>query len=444
VYAPGRKKQAFDTNASLATVSISPSILSNPNKQGIAVQKKPSLPRLHPNIWAVTVTSFLTDISSEMIVYLIPLFLANILGVRTAVIGLIDGIAETTASLLKIYSGALSDKLGKRKGLAVLGYGLSTIAKPFLYFANSWGWVLGVRFADRTGKGIRTAPRDALVAASTDESSRGLAFGLHRAGDTAGAFLGLGIASLIIWLTQSGAAELTRKTFQTAVLASILPAVLAVVVLALGAKEVAVIAPKRESGQKSGRMRLSLKGMDLRFKSFLLVVVLFTLGNSSDSFIVLRAQERGLSVLQTMFMLMTFTAIYTIFSGPLGALSDKIGRRRLIVSGWLAYGLVYLGFAFSQAGWHIWALFGLYGVYYAATEGTAKALVADLVPDAQRGTAYGLFNAAIGLTALPASVIAGILWQGLGAWAGFGASAPFFFGAAMALLATLLFWRLVR
>lgn len=408
------------------------------------MQKKPSLPRLHPNIWAVTVTSFLTDISSEMIVYLIPLFLANILGVRTAVIGLIDGIAETTASLLKIYSGALSDKLGKRKGLAVLGYGLSTIAKPFLYFANSWGWVLGVRFADRTGKGIRTAPRDALVAASTDESSRGLAFGLHRAGDTAGAFLGLGIASLIIWLTQSGAAELTRKTFQTAVLASILPAVLAVVVLALGAKEVAVIAPKRESGQKSGRMRLSLKGMDLRFKSFLLVVVLFTLGNSSDSFIVLRAQERGLSVLQTMFMLMTFTAIYTIFSGPLGALSDKIGRRRLIVSGWLAYGLVYLGFAFSQAGWHIWALFGLYGVYYAATEGTAKALVADLVPDAQRGTAYGLFNAAIGLTALPASVIAGILWQGLGAWAGFGASAPFFFGAAMALLATLLFWRLVR
>ena len=399
---------------------------------------KKSLRRLHPNIWVVTATSFLTDISSEMIVYLIPLFLANILGVRTAVIGLIDGIAETTASLLKVYSGALSDKLGKRKGLAVLGYGLSTVAKPFLYFANTWGWVLGVRFADRTGKGIRTAPRDALVAASTDEKSRGLAFGLHRAGDTAGAFLGLGIASIIIWLTQSGAAELTRKTFQTAVLVSIVPAVLAVIVLALGAKEVMA------TGQKSGAMRLSLKGMDARFKSFLLVIVLFTLGNSSDSFIVLRAQERGLSVLQTMFMLMTFTAIYTVLSGPLGALSDKVGRRRLIIGGWLAYGLVYLGFAFSRAGWHIWALFGLYGVYYAATEGTAKALVADLVPDAQRGTAYGLFNAAIGLTALPASVIAGLLWQGLGTWGGFGASAPFFFGAIMALLAMLLFWRLVK
>ena len=401
------------------------------------MKKQSPVRRLHPNIWVVTATSFLTDISSEMIVYLIPLFLANILGVRTAVIGLIDGVAETTASLLKIYSGALSDKLGNRKWLAVIGYGLSTIAKPFLYFANSWGWVLGVRFADRAGTGIRTAPRDALVAASTEDKSRGLAFGLHRAGDTAGAFLGIGIAALIIWLTQTNDSLLSVATFRTAVLVSIIPAVLAVIVLALGAKEVTV------TGKKSSAMRLSLKNMDKRFKAFLIVMVLFTLGNSSDSFIVLRAQERGLSVLQTMFMLMTFTAIYTILSGPLGALSDKVGRRRLIIGGWLAYGLVYLGFAFSATGWHIWALFGLYGVYYAATEGTAKALVADLVPDAQRGTAYGLFNAAIGLTALPASVIAGVLWQGIGAWTGFGASAPFFFGAAMALLAMVLFWRLI-
>jgi len=407
-------------------------------------QKQSPLRRLHPNIWVVTATSFLTDISSEMIVYLIPLFLSNILGVRTAVIGLIDGIAETTASLLKIYSGALSDKLNNRKWLAVLGYGLSTVSKPFLYFANSWGWVLGVRFGDRAGKGIRTAPRDALVAASTDEKSRGLAFGLHRAGDTAGAFLGIGIAALIIWLTQTNESLLEVATFRTAVLVSIIPAVLAVIVLALGAKEVTPVPGVTVTGQKSRVMRLSLKGMDKRFKAFLLVMVLFTLGNSSDSFIVLRAQERGLSVLQTMFMLMTFTAIYTVLSGPLGALSDKVGRRRLIIGGWLAYGLVYLGFAFSATGWHIWALFGLYGVYYAATEGTAKALVADLVPDTQRGTAYGLFNAAMGLTALPASIIAGVLWQGVGAWTGFGASAPFFFGATMALLAMLLFWQMVR
>jgi len=401
--------------------------------------KKESLfRRLHPNIWAVTVTSFLTDVSSEMLVYLIPLFLSNVLGVRTAVIGLIDGVAETTASLLKIYSGALSDKLGRRKWLAVLGYALSTVAKPFLYFANSWSWVLGVRFADRAGKGIRTAPRDALVAISADCDSRGLAFGLHRAGDTAGAFLGIGIAALIIWLTQTNQALLTRAAFQTAVLASIIPALMAVIVLALGVKEVKGTVPE------AGALHLNFNGLDARFKFFLLAVVLFTLGNSSDSFIVLRAQERGLSVLQTMFMLMTFTAVYTLFSGPLGALSDRIGRRRIILGGWLAYGLVYLGFALSQTGWQVWALFGLYGAYYAATEGTAKALVADLVPDAQHGTAYGLFHAALGLAALPASLLAGLLWQGAGAWGGFGASAPFYFGAVMALLAGILFWRLVK
>lgn len=394
------------------------------------------LRKLHPNIWVVTATSFLTDVSSEMLVYLIPLFLSNVLGVRMAFIGLIDGVAETTASLLKIYSGALSDKIGKRKWLAVLGYGISTIAKPFLYFASSWGWVFGIRFADRVGKGIRTAPRDALVASSTDETNRGFAFGLHRAGDTAGAFLGIAIAAFIIWMTQTNADLLSAHTFRIAVLASVVPAVLAVIVLGVGATDLG------GAGKKSGAMRLSFEGMNPRFKKFLMIMILFTLGNSSDSFIILRAQERGLSVLQTMFMLMTFTAIYTFLSSPLGSLSDKVGRRKLIIGGWLAYALVYLGFALAGAGWQIWILFGLYGVYYAATEGVTKALVADLVPEAQRGTAYGLFNAAIGITALPASLMAGLLWQGLGSWAGFGASAPFFFGAGLSLLSCVLFWRM--
>lgn len=393
--------------------------------------------RLHRNVWIVTITSLLTDISSEMIVYLVPLFLSNVLGVRTAVIGLIDGVAETTASLLKIYSGALSDKLGKRKWITVTGYALSTIAKPFLYIANAWGWVLGVRFVDRVGKGIRTAPRDALVADSIEPGQRGLAFGLHRAGDTLGAFIGLGLAAVIVWLTQARAESLTRSTFQIAILVSIVPAVLAVIVLAVGARDVAKANPIAAPS-------LALKGFDSRFKYFLLVVVLFTLGNSSDSFIVLRGQERGLNVLQVMLMVMTFNFIYAVLAGPLGALSDRIGRRRLILFGWFAYGLVYLGFAFSQTGWQVWMLFGLYGVYYAATEGVAKALIADIVPEVQRGTAYGLYAAAVGLTALPASLIAGILWQGVGAWTGFGASAPFFFGAAMALLAGVLFSRLVK
>jgi len=397
----------------------------------------PSIRHLPRNVWVVTATSFLTDISSEMLAYLIPLFLANVLKTGTAVIGLIDGIAETTASLTKIYSGWLSDKLGRRKWLTVLGYAISTVAKPFLYFANTWGWVLGVRFADRLGKGVRTAPRDALVAGSVDEKQRGLAFGLHRAGDTAGAFVGLLIATIIIWLTQAGAAQLQQRTFQIVILASIIPAALAVLALAIGAREV------RQTENSSAPV-LSLKGMDSRFKIFLVIVVLFTLGNSSDSFIVLRAQERGLNLLQVMAMLLTFNLVYSLLSGPLGALSDRIGRRRLIIAGWAAYGLVYLGFALSRTGWQVWTLFGLYGIYYAAVEGTAKALVADLVPAEKRGTAYGLYNAAVGLAALPASAIAGLLWQGAFGWSGFGPAAPFFFGAGMALLAGFLFWRLVR
>jgi MFS family permease len=393
-----------------------------------------SLPR---NVWVVTAGSFLTDISSEMIVYLIPLFLANVLGVRTSVIGLIEGVAETTASIVKLYSGALSDKLGKRKFLVITGYSLSTFAKPFLYFANTWGWVLAVRFVDRVGKGIRTAPRDALVAGSIDEKQRGLAFGVHRAGDTAGAFIGLAAAAYIVWMNQGTAPELSRATFQIAVLVSFIPALLAVLVLAIGVREI--------PGQGTGKApALSLQGFDTRFKHFLLIIVLFTLGNSSDAFIILRGQERGLDVFQVMAMVLCFNFVYAVLSGPLGALSDKIGRRKLIIGGWVAYGLVYLGLALSQSGGQVWALFTLYGVYYAATEGSAKALIADLVPNEKRGTAYGLYNAAIGLAALPASLIAGLLWQGLGQWAGFGASAPFYFGAAMALVSGFLFWKWVR
>jgi len=393
-----------------------------------------SLPR---NVWILTAGSFLTDISSEMIVNLIPLFLANVLGVGTAVIGLIEGVAETTASLVKLYSGGLSDKLGKRKLLVVAGYGLSTISKPFLYFATTWEWVLGVRFMDRVGKGIRTAPRDALVADSINDKQRGLAFGVHRAGDTAGAFVGLAAAALIVWMNEGSASTLTRATFQMAVLISFIPALLAVLVLALGVREI--------PGPGGGKAPvLSFQGLDEVFKKFILVMILFTLGNSSDAFIILRSQERGLDVFQVMAMVLTFNFVYAVLAGPLGGLSDRIGRRKLIIGGWLAYGLVYLGIALSQTGGQVWALFAIYGVYYAATEGAAKALIADLVPTEKRGTAYGLYNAAIGIVALPASLIAGLLWQGAGAFAGFGASAPFYFGAALALLSSLLLWRWVR
>jgi len=406
-------------------------------KPGASIGLSASLRSLPANVWIVTATSFLTDISSEMIFNLIPLFLANVLKAGTAVIGLIDGLAETTASLMKIYSGALSDRLGQRKWITVAGYALSALSKPFLYIAGTWGWVLGVRVSDRLGKGIRTAPRDALVADSIDEKQRGLAFGLHRAGDTAGAFIGVAVAALIVWLTERGAADLTRRTFQIAVLVSIVPAFLAVIVLALGARETGI-------QKKSIVPALSLEGMDTRFKLFMLVLILFTLGNSSDAFIILLGQNRGLDVVQILLMLMTFNLVYSVLAGPLGALSDRVGRRRLIIGGWITYGLVYLGFGLSHTGWQVWVLYGLYGIYYAATEGSAKALIADLVTPERRGTAYGLYNAAIGLTAFPASLIAGLLWQGAFGWHGFGPSAPFLFGAGLALLAGILFWSLVR
>lgn len=393
--------------------------------------------RLHPNIWVLTITSFLTDVSSEMVLNLVPLFLANVLGVRTAIIGLIEGIAETTASLTRLYSGRLSDRLGRRKWLTVLGYGLSTLAKPFLYFAESWGWVLGVRFADRLGKGIRTAPRDALIAGSIEPTERGFAFGLHRAGDTAGAFLGLAIATLLIYLTQADQRLLTQETFRRVVLWSILPAALAVLILALAAREVPIAA----AGAGSASRR---EGLDRRFLAFLAVIVLFTLGNSSDAFIILRAQERGLSLLQIMAMLLTFNLVYALLSTPFGSLSDRLGRRRLLLAGWLTYSLIYLGFALAQRGWQVWLFYGLYGLYYAANEGVARAFIADLVPDARRGTAYGLYNATVGLMALPASLLAGLLWQGVGSWGGFGPAAPFYFGALLSFLAVVFFWKWVR
>jgi MFS family permease len=396
----------------------------------IAAESEPkanwrTLPR---NVWAASLTSFFMDVSSEMVINILPLFLSNVLGVKTNIIGLIEGIAEATASLLKVFSGWLSDKLRARKWLAVAGYGLSTVAKPFFYFANSWGMVAGVRWADRVGKGVRTAPRDALVADSIDDRHRGLAFGFHRAADTGGALLGLLIALLVVWLTQSSSQELGRGTFQTVVLISLIPAVLAVLALAIGAQDVAV-------KEKRQPPRITFKGLGKPFLVFMVIVGIFDLGNSSDAFLVLRAQERGLNVLGVLGMLATFNLIYTLVSTPAGSLSDRVGRRRIIVGGWLVYALIYLGFALAGTGWHVWVLYGLYGVYYGLAYGTTKAMVADIVAPELWGTAYGTYNAVLGILDFPASLIAGLLWDGVGRWRGFGPSAPFFFGGALALIA---------
>ena len=391
-------------------------------------QPQPASWRAMPrNVWAVSAASFFMDISSEMVINILQLFLANVLGVKTSIIGVIEGFAETTASLLKVFSGWLSDKLRARKWLAVSGYALSTIVKPLFYFATTWEMVAGARWADRVGKGIRTAPRDALVADSIDVGQRGLAFGFNRAADTAGAMLGILIALAVVWFTQAGTLALHEDTFRTIVLLSIVPAVLAVLALALIARDVPI------TGERE-MPKFAFKSLGKPFMILMLIVSFFGLGNSSDAFLVLRAQDLGMNVVGVLAMLVVFNFIYTLLSIPAGALSDRIGRRGVIIGGWLMYAAVYLGFALADNAWQVFALYAVYGIYYGVAYGTTKALVADLVPADLRGTAYGTYNAVLSLVAFPASVIAGVLWQGVGEWNGFGASAPFYFGAAMALV----------
>jgi len=386
------------------------------------------LPR---NIWAVSLTSFFMDISSEMVINILPLFLVNVLGVRTSIVGLIEGIAESTASLVKLFSGWLSDRMHSRKWLAVIGYSLSAFSKPFFLIASTWEMVAGVRWLDRVGKGIRTAPRDALIADSIDEKHRGMAFGLHRAADTAGAFAGILIAMGIIWLAQANSLLLTNNTFQIVVLVSLVPAFLAVIILIIGSKEVVTIGQRKMP-------KFAFKALGKPYMTFMVIAGVFTLGNSSDAFLTLRAQSAGMPVVQILVMMMVFNLVYSLISTPAGILSDRIGRSRMIIGGWLIYSLIYFGFAFAQAGWQIFGLYVIYGIYYGMTYGTINAMLADLVPVEVRGTAYGSYNAMIGIIAFPASLIAGILWQGMGPWTGFGYPAPFLFGGCMSLIAVIL------
>jgi len=386
------------------------------------------LPR---NVWVVSLTSFFMDISSEMVINVLPLFLSNVLGVHTSVIGLIEGLAEATSSLLKVFSGWFSDKLRARKWLAVVGYALSTVVKPFFYIADSWYLIALVRWTDRIGKGIRTAPRDALVADSVPEKIRGLAFGFQRAADTAGATIGLVVALGVVWLMQSSALDLGARTFRTVVLVSIVPALIAVLILVLGARDVSVNLIRKPP-------KFAILSLGKPFLVFLIIVGLFELGNSSDAFLVLRAQERGSSVIAILIMLIFFNLVYSLTATPAGILSDRIGRRKVIVYGWLIYSATYLGFGLARHTWHIIIFYILYGFYYGLAYGTSKALIAELVGESVRGIAYGTYSAIIGLLDLPASLIAGLLWQGIGHWSGMGAQSPFIFGAITALLAALL------
>ena len=369
---------------------------------------------------ALAAVSLLTDVSSEMIAPLLPIFLSATLGASASAVGAIEGAAESTAALLKLASGWWSDRLPRRKPLVVGGYLLASVARPLVAFAGSAAQVLAVRLTDRVGKGIRTAPRDALLAASVPAAVRGRAFGFHRAADHLGAVIGPLIAFALL-----GVGGLSLRTVFW--LAAI-PAALSVLVLVVGVREAAVERPTPGPGDVA---HVAPAPVARRLAPLLGGVLLFTLGNSTDAFLVLRATQLGVPVALVPILWAMLHVVKSAASTPGGALSDRIGRRPTIVAGWLLYAAVYAGFAAASRTWHVWALVAVYGLHFGLTEGAEKALVAELVPPQARGTAFGWYHLTVGLAAFPASLLFGAVWDR------HGAGAAFLVGGGLALAAAL-------
>lgn len=375
------------------------------------------------NVLIFGLVSLFTDVSSEMIYPLLPLFLTTVLGGGPAFLGLIEGVAESTASTLKLASGIMADRVRRRKGLVLTGYTISSIARPLTALAASPLAVLCIRFADRVGKGIRTSPRDALIADSVDPSVRGKAYGFHRSMDHAGALIGPLLATLILaWFT---------KDLRTIFWLAAIPGGVAVLLIVWKVREVETVRGKTDGSF----LRVVPTG---RLRTYLFVLVLFTLGNSSDAFLLLRAGQLGVTEARIPLLWAFFHVVKMSASMPFGALSDRIGRRWVIVAGWGIYALAYTGFAFARTELHMWLLFAFYGLFYGLTEGVEKALLVDIAAPAERGAAFGWYNFAVGIGALPASLIFGVIWQRLNSHAAFG------FGAFMALLASVLLVVLVK
>jgi MFS family permease len=371
------------------------------------------------NVLWLSLVSLLTDLSSEMIYPLLPFFLIT-LGAGPAFIGLVEGVAETTASMLKLASGWISDRWGKRKPLVVAGYGIASVARPLVALATAPWHVLLVRFVDRIGKGIRTAPRDALLAESVDPSVRGTAYGFHRAADHAGAVLGPLVASAILMAGLGG----YRLVFMLAAI----PAIVSVIVLLTRVRETHSAAPITPKAQFEG-----FTGLPPSFRSFLAVILLFTLGNATDAFLLVRASQLGVGQAAIPLLWAVLHVSKMGWSVAGGILSDRVGPGRAIVAGWLVYAAVYAGFALADSAWHVWVLFLIYGLFYGLTEAPEKAMVAALAPPGRRGAAFGAYHFVIGVAALPASIIFGLLWQR------YGSAVALFTGAGIALMAALFF-----
>lgn len=379
-------------------------------------QRYRGLPR---NVFALSLVSLLNDTSSEIIYPLLPAFLFLTLGATPFAIGLIEGFAESIASILKLFSGYLSDKFGNRKLPVFFGYSLAAVTRPFLAFVTSWPQVLVVRMTDRVGKGIRGAPRDALIAQDVEPERRGLAFGFNRAADHMGAVVGPLVAFLLLSYLAADSSNPTAREYQRVFLFASIPVVLGLFVIVFFVRE----EKKKPVHGEENPIKFSLSEFDGNFKRFLWVVALFTLSNSTDAFLLLRAEQTGIApaMLPLLWMVLHLSKVISSLAG--GNLSDKIGRKKMIVAGWVVYAAVYIGFAFAGSAWQAWALFIIYGAYFGLTEGVEKAFVADLVDDEKRGTAYGFYNLFYGITVFPASLLFGLLWNQFGAPTAFVTSA---------------------
>ncbi len=372
------------------------------------------------NVFVTGLVSFFMDISSEMIYPLVPLFLAGVLGVNKSVIGLIEGIAESTASLIKVFSGWFSDRIGNRKWLMAAGYGISTLSRPIVALATGWQHVMGSRFMDRFGKGVRTAPRDAIIAESTDKSSLGKTFGFQRAMDSMGAVVGPALAFFLLGILSND----YRKVFWL----SMIPGVIAVFLIIFFITE-----KKKAVAPHAASLKLTFRHFDRKFKFFVIIAALFALGNSSDMFLILRAEQTGVPPALIPMLYLLFNLVYSLSSIPAGMAADRYGSKQIMLLGFILFALVYYGFAVASDTKTIWFLFLFYGLFMGLTDGIQRAFLATIIPQDFKATAFGFYNSVVGLAMLPASLIGGWLWDHVAP------SATFYFGAATAAVSALLF-----
>ncbi len=398
------------------------------------------------NVYVLGAVSLFNDFSSEMIYPLIPSFIKSVLGLGPAFLGILEGIAESTNSILKLFAGYFSDKIKKRKPFVVGGYALSNLLRPLIGLTRSWGALLFLRFSDRVGKGIRTSPRDAMIADFSPAGRRGFAFGFQRGMDHTGAVLGSITASLLLYFF--------TVEIKTIFLLSTVPGIIAVLLMIFGVRSTygrdnilkngvgspeKHVAANKDTASKKEILKFSdFKKLGSRFNLYLVILVIFTLGNSTDAFLLLRASELGYQIAAIPLLWAILHISKAVFCVLGGHLSDKIGRKIMILSGWFVYFLTYLGFAYFDKHYLIYILFVIYGLYFGLTEGVERALVADIVPGGNLGTAYGFYNLSLGIATLPASIIFGFIWKA------YSFRAAFLTGALISIAASimLLFLRL--